>query len=137
MPSMQDIDAGRRLSDAITLHLSAATAQGDMFAAVGRWVAAKLEDGSTDGILYETKDEAVRGQSLPKICCYVKIPPDGMPAHDALRYIQINRNPMIDTTSPEHIINPFIFKRHSNLTPAQRKEAQRLEDKARYNATYN
>ena len=66
-------DAARRLSDTITMHV---TALG--FAAAGQWVAARLSDGGSDGRLYPDKATAVRFQLHEYQCAYVCITPDGM-----------------------------------------------------------
>jgi hypothetical protein len=79
----QTQDIGKRASDVITLHVIGGNA--------GKWVALRLEDGSSDGIPYDTRREAIRHQLHEQLCCYVKVPPDGMPPADALRFIMLNR----------------------------------------------
>jgi hypothetical protein len=76
-------DIGRRVSETIGLHIAAGS--------VGRWAAFRLADGTSDGIPYDTRADAIRHQLHESLCCYVKIPPDGMPAYDALRFVLINR----------------------------------------------
>lgn len=129
-------DAAKRCSDTVNLHITAAIAQGDIDVAMGKWIAIKLEDGSSDNTLYDTKDDAIKYQSNPKLCCYIKIPPDGMTLKHAESYLRINRHPMIDTTAPEHIINPYIFPRFSNLNYAQKqiliKEGQKRAAEQNY-----
>lgn len=137
MDIMKNHDAAKRLSDAVNLHITVAISQGDIAGAYGKWVAAKLEDGSSDGALYDTKQQAVDHQSNPKICCYVKIPPDGMSVQDAWTFLKVNRLPMIDTTAPEHVINPRVYPRFSNLTAEQKRtlvtQEQRMKAAARDN----
>jgi hypothetical protein len=77
------LDIGKRASDVITLHVIGGN--------VGKWVALRLEDGSSDGIPYDTRRDAIRHQLHEQLCCYVKVPPDGMPPSDALRFILMNR----------------------------------------------
>jgi hypothetical protein len=79
----QTLDIGRRAHDVISLHVIGGN--------VGKWVALRLEDGSSDGIPYDTRREAIEHQLHEQLCCYVKVPLDGMPANDALRFILINR----------------------------------------------
>lgn len=79
-------DAARRLSDAVTLHI---TAIGDD--AHGKWVAARLTDGSTDGTLYDTRIDAIQHQTNPEYLCYVFIPPGGMGVHEAEVFLKFNR----------------------------------------------
>lgn len=85
-PDAEVTDAGRRLSEAVNIAL---LGQGP--GAAGRWVAARLIDGVSDGVLYDTKQDAVRHQLHEQLCCYVMITPDGMSPKDATRYLQINR----------------------------------------------
>lgn len=60
-------DAGRRASDIINGHLVANPWDDvrDMFIAI------KLEDGSSDGTLYESKADAVRHQTHEQQCAYI------------------------------------------------------------------
>lgn len=116
---IRDKDAAKRMSDTVNLHLVAAS---DILDVVGKWVAFKLEDGTTDGSLYDRKDDAVSHQSIPKRCCYLKITPDGITEKDAGTFLKVNRHPYIDTTAPEHVINPSLYPRYSNLS-AQQKAA--------------
>lgn len=77
-------DAAKRLSDAVTLHMTATNN-----AAAGSWVAARLEDGGTDGNLYDTRGQAI--QHNPDYHCYVVIPPGGMGVHEASVFLRFNR----------------------------------------------
>lgn len=81
-----DLDAGKRAAEAVNLHLSV-----DRFGNMGRWVAIKLSDGSTDGVAYETWSEAVRHQHDGSWCCYLVIAPDGITPRNAATFIVINR----------------------------------------------
>jgi hypothetical protein len=126
-------DAARRIRDGVSLHLVAAT---DIMDVVGKWCVFALRDGQTDHTLYDSKDDAVRSKSpYEKDYCYLKITPDGITANDAWRFLNINRHPMIDTTAPEHVLNPAIFPRFSNMTPDQKRslkaEAERQAKNAR------
>lgn len=79
-------DAAHRLSDAVALAL---TAEG--LNASGRWVAARLSDGGTDGKLYASKAEAIRFQLHEDLCAYVCIPPTGMTPRQAENYLSFTR----------------------------------------------
>lgn len=48
------------------------------FDACRKWVAVRLRDGKSDGVLYDSKREAVRHQSDEKLCAYINVPPNGM-----------------------------------------------------------
>jgi hypothetical protein len=50
-------DAAKRVYDTYHLHRSA-----DIYGAVGKWFAAALADGTTDGQIYDSKKEAIRHQ---------------------------------------------------------------------------
>jgi hypothetical protein len=78
-----DIDAGRRVNEAVTLHI--------LTGSVGRWIAVKLIDGSSDGIAYDSRADAIRHQFHEQLCCYMVITPDGITPEDALRFIRLNR----------------------------------------------
>lgn len=66
-------DAARRMSDAISLHLAA-----DPDNAYGKYMGFKLRDGESDGVLYDTRSDAIRHQKSMDAMCYVQIRPGGM-----------------------------------------------------------
>lgn len=114
-------DAAQRIADAVSLHLTAAN---DIMDAVGKWCVFALADGrSPDGnTLYDSKDDALRHTSpREKDHCYLKITPDGITPKDAYHFLKVNRHPMIDTTAPEHRINPVLMPHMSNLTARQKR----------------
>src|ERR1700735_1590513 len=37
---------------------------------IGKWVALRLEDGGSDGVLYDSKRDAIRHQSHEQMCAY-------------------------------------------------------------------
>lgn len=103
-----ELDAAQRISDCVSLHLVVAT--DIMQEAVGMWAAFKLEDGTSDNNLYPTKEIAISKQKgIAKNYCYLKITPDGISRKDAMHFLRANRNQMVDTTAPEHVVNPKIF----------------------------
>lgn len=115
-------DAGKRLADTVRLHFAAAS---DIMSIVGQWCVFKLEDGSSDNVLYDSKDAAVsamKGRS--KDYCYLKITPDGISDYDASRFLHVNRNMYVQTDAPEHVTGPAIFPRFSNLTEGQKRIAK-------------
>jgi hypothetical protein len=84
MPSdAEAIDIGKRASEAINLHVYGGN--------VGKWVAIRLSDGGSDGIPYDTRREAITHQLHEQLCCYIKVTPDGITPHDALRFVLVNR----------------------------------------------
>lgn len=76
-------DRARRLSEAVTLALL-----GQGRGAVGKWVAARLSDGRTDGNVYDRKSDAIRHQLHETQCAYVCIPLDGMTERQADTYLR-------------------------------------------------
>jgi hypothetical protein len=78
-----DADRAQRLSDAVTLALL-----GQGRGVVGKWVAARLSDGHTDGNIYDRKSDAVRHQLHEQQCAYVCIPYDGMTPRQAATYLR-------------------------------------------------
>lgn len=71
-------DEARRASDNVNLHLLADRADN-----VGRWVAIRLSDGGSDGVVYDCKCDATRHQLHERQCVYVNIQPTGLSAKDA------------------------------------------------------
>lgn len=76
-------DRARRLSDAVTLALL-----GQGRGVVGKWLAARLSDGSTDGNVYDRKADAIRHQLHEQQCAYVCVPFDGMTERQADMYLR-------------------------------------------------
>lgn len=79
-------DAGRRMSDVIDEQVNTNSVN-----SIGRWMAFRLSDGTTDGVLYDTRDQAVKHQLHEYQCCYVQLLVDGMSPQAASRYLEINR----------------------------------------------
>jgi hypothetical protein len=71
-------DAARRASDAVNLALLA-----DREGNVGRWIALRLSDGGSDGVVYDRVEHAANAQLHYQLCMYVRIPPGGMPPREA------------------------------------------------------
>lgn len=79
-------DSARRLSDHVNLAVSV-----EGFNVFGRWMAARLSDGGTDGRTYESRSEAVRFQLHEFQCAYLRVPPTGMSAQEAEIFLEFNR----------------------------------------------
>lgn len=76
-------DDAKRCSDQIRLHIVAGMQ--------GKWAAIRLSDGGSDGIAYDTREDAIRHQLHEKQCAYIKIPWDDMPPEHAERFLAIQR----------------------------------------------
>ncbi len=80
-------DAAKRCSDQVNLHVAAL---GDY--AIGKVIAISLADGSSDGIVYPDKYEAVRHQHHnEKFYAFIRIPHGGMPVCDAESFLWVHR----------------------------------------------
>lgn len=76
-------DAAKRCSSTITLH--SVTGNG------GKWAAIRLSDGGSDGVVYDTRADAIRHQLHETLCAYVQIPHDHMPPEHAERFLAFHR----------------------------------------------
>jgi hypothetical protein len=74
-------DAAKRCSDIVNMHAIAGQ--------WGKFVAIRLHDGGSDGVLYDSWSDAVRHQIDERYCTYFRVPPAGMEPREAdalLRY---------------------------------------------------
>lgn len=108
MPTQADLDTAKRLSDAVALHLVA-----DFERAIRSIVVVRLEDGSTDGTLYDSWDDAcAKGAPDPRWYAPLRITPDGINERDAhlwMRAMRMMPGMRILPASAEHITSPRIF----------------------------
>jgi hypothetical protein len=75
-------DKGQRCSDIIRQHLL-----DDNELARQSWVAIRLSDGGSDGILYPLKEIAVYHQLHEKQCAYLRVLPTGISAREATSFL--------------------------------------------------
>jgi hypothetical protein len=78
------VDAAKRCSDIVNLHVAAG------FGNRG-WCAIRLSDGGSDGVVYDTRADAVDHQFHESQCAYIKIPHDGMPLIHAASFLRFTR----------------------------------------------
>ena len=103
-------DAARRAADQINLHVSALGHE-----SFRKYVAIRLSDGGSDGVLYDTRRDAIRHQLHEQQCAYFRIPPFGEMAkpHEMESYLTTVRSlydagrRLQDPDDPE-IIRPLI-----------------------------
>jgi hypothetical protein len=69
-------DAAKRMADTMTLH----SVHGGK---TGSWMAFTLADGTSDGVLYDTRDACVYHQLHESYCLYVQLVPGGTTAKEA------------------------------------------------------
>lgn len=80
-------DAAKRMSDATRLAWEALGWDGT----VGKWMAFKLEDGSTNNDVYDRKQEAVRHNDEFRHC-FIRLHPFGMNPCEAQIMLKIHRD---------------------------------------------
>lgn len=81
-------DAARRIADTYNLHLL-----GGGHASIGRWFAARLEDGNATDTLYDTKRDAVRHQHHDEqFYTFIKIGPHDMDVCSAAVMLKVARS---------------------------------------------
>jgi len=80
-------DAAKRFADEYNLHRI-----GDRYGSVGKWMAVRLDDGSSDHVLYDTKRDAVRHQHHNEMFyAFARIIPTTMNICDAEIYLGTQR----------------------------------------------
>lgn len=101
-------DAAKRLANAINLHIHA---QGDQ--AFYRIIAFRLDDGSSDGALYDNRDDAIRHtRSKPGVWAYAQVDPTGSNPREAeaalrwARFTYFDLGARIDSGSDPEPIRP-------------------------------
>lgn len=75
-------DKGQRCSDIIRQHLL-----DDSEAALVSWVAIRLSDGGSDGVLYPAKELAVMYQIHEEQCAYLRVLPGGISPREATSFL--------------------------------------------------
>jgi hypothetical protein len=58
---------------------------------IGHWVAVRLSDGGSDGVVYDHRREAVAHQLHESLCAYVQIHPGGMTVAEAESVLKFYR----------------------------------------------
>jgi len=87
-------DAARRISDRVNQAIA------DRHA--GRWMAFALEDGSTDGVIYDSKAAAIRyHRNKYREHCYLRIPWDSCPVRAAEAFLHVHRQLKVRKQHPD------------------------------------
>lgn len=87
-PLLKDVtEAGKRAADIIAQHI----ADNGLVNCIGWWVAIRLSDGGSDGVMYDTRDTCVKFQLHETQCAYIQIQPDTGNPREISRYLQICR----------------------------------------------
>lgn len=94
-------EAARRISDEYNLHRIAGG-----YDSIGKWIAAALEDGRSDHVLYDSKYDAVRHQHHnERYYTFIKIGPNSMNPCEAEVMLKMGRQMMergVQTADREH-----------------------------------
>lgn len=113
------IDSAHRMRDAVNLHVVAGT--------LGvrerhlQWLAIKLEDGRSDGTVYETRRDAVRHTSLKsRGWFYVKVGADSMGERESIIVLQQARQAFAAGVifAEEEVITPQLTELLKPFIPA-------------------
>jgi hypothetical protein len=88
-------DAARRAADVVNLALLL-----DQEGNRGRWVAIRLSDGGSDGVIYDDPRAAADYQLHWKTCMYIPIPWTGMQTREAEIMLQYWRKCYDNGTTP-------------------------------------
>lgn len=85
-----DVDSAKRLSDIVN---NICISQ-PLDVVIRSWIAISLADGSTDGVLYESRKSAVEHQYYEQQCAYLSLKesPHGMPTQDAYVFLKFHRD---------------------------------------------
>lgn len=57
----------------------------------GKWLAVRMQDGTGDGVLYDSREGAINHQGMPEYFCYLQIRPFPMTAEDAQNFLDFHR----------------------------------------------
>jgi hypothetical protein len=115
-PELDLKDAAKRCSEQVNLHILAHTRSGDMVPDWGSstpWVAIRLSDGGSDGILYDSKRQATEHQLHPHQCAYITVPPEGMTPEQArvmLKFTKQMYDAGVQLADPDMQVQPVVRK---------------------------
>jgi hypothetical protein len=119
-------DAGKRMSDALNAQLVFNGLSGTF-----RWMAFKLDDGSSDGAVYDTRADAIKHQKFETQCWYEQILPSGAGYSPdvcamTIQYARVAYDagfrPSIDAPTP---IQP-VRREHARLQSAIRRSNRKV-----------
>ena len=119
-------DAAKRMSDRINLMLIAQPWE----ILKTSWMAFKLEDGDSDGVLYDTRQDAIDHQLHENLCAYffLRTALGGVPLRDCQlfldmhRYVYDNGGRMTEPMQPGIIMSTYghdVFSGRVNPSAAQ------------------
>lgn len=102
----EELDAAKRLSN----YVNNVCVFQPLDVVLNSWIAVRLSDGSTDGVLYESRRDAVRHQPYEKQCAYLSLraAPGGMEVQAAYALLKLHRDAYdhpeynISFIDPEH-----------------------------------
>lgn len=81
------LDAGKRVADEYGMHRTA-----DPYGSIGKWMAVALTDGTSDHTLYDSKQDAIRGQHHNEFYyAYLQVSPANLTPKDAATFLALHR----------------------------------------------
>jgi len=88
--STEDLDAAKRLAGIV----NSMVIMYDLDTILNSWIAVRLSDGGTDGVLYDTRRDAVRHQAHETQCAYLSLraAPGGMQVQEAYAFLKFHRH---------------------------------------------
>jgi len=104
-------DAAKRMSDRVNLMLIAQPWE----ILKTSWMAFKLVDGDSDGVLYDTREDAVKHQLHENLCAYffMRTALGGVPVRDCQLFLDLHRHVydnggrMADVKAPQVIMSTW------------------------------
>jgi hypothetical protein len=83
-------DVAKRISDTINLHMTF----NNVWDIKDCWMAFRLADGTSDNVLYPSREDAIAHQAYPSRCCYfaVRGAMGGVNPRDCQLWLEMERN---------------------------------------------
>lgn len=83
-------DEAKRMSDCVNLHITC----NPVWELNTKWLAFRLQDGTSDGALYDSREEAIHHQPYPDRCCFFtfRSAMGGVTPKDMQIWLEMERN---------------------------------------------
>jgi len=91
-PCKADFDAGKRIADALNMYINGL--RDHLWDLRNKWMAFRLSDGTSDGVLYDSKRDAVAHQFDEFTCMYISFRNllGGAKQSECIRVLNFNRD---------------------------------------------
>lgn len=89
LATQEELDSAKRLSGIVNSMVVIYPLE----TVINSWIAVRLSDGGTDGVMYDSRADAVRHQQHETQCAYLSLraAPAGMPVNEAHAYLKFHR----------------------------------------------